>query len=140
MQTRSGQRTEILIRFSSTWWIYMFARGGILRALVNGFEDALAITGRNLLLLFLIYCGAKAGAFLASPNTVFPTWLEMAMFILQLAGLEGSLPGLARQAEALMAKQETKAAKKINEVVLSARMLMVASMAEGAFHSSTSVG
>jgi hypothetical protein len=128
------EQSETLIRFSNAWWAYLFFRLGILRALVNGVEDALAITGRFLLLAFLIYCGAEAGLLLSDPNFSFPGWLQMLMFCMQLAGLEGSIPGLARQADALRAQQDEQAAKNIERVMTSARAMTVLSIGEGALH------
>lgn len=125
---------EVIIRFSGGWWAYLVFRLGALRAFVNSVEDALAITGRFLLLVFLIYCGAKAGILLSAPNATFPAWLEMSMFILQLAGLEGSIPGLARQVDTLRARNDEDASKKVEGVMLSARIMTVLSIGEGALH------
>src|SRR6266516_4762929 len=125
---------EIIIRFTKAWWGYLLFRLGALRALVNGIEDALAIAGRFLLLVFLIYCGAKAGILLSDPTAVFPPLLEMSMFILQLAGLEGSIPGLARQADLLRERRADADAEKLERVMLSARIMTVLSIAEGALH------
>lgn len=107
-----SNETEVLIRYSQAWWIYMLTRGGILRAAVNGLEDTLAITGRTLLLVFLLYCGVKSGALLVKPDWTPDLWLEMGMFVLQLAGLEGSIPGLARHAEALRLKNDQEGGEK----------------------------
>ncbi|HEY7417514.1 MAG TPA: hypothetical protein VH593_20190, partial [Ktedonobacteraceae bacterium] len=133
-QQPHDEPTETIVRFSSAWWAYLFFRLGILRALVNGVEDALAITGRFLLLAFLIYCGAEAGLLLSDPNFSFPSWLQMLMFCMQLAGLEGSIPGLARQADTLRAQHDERTAKSVERVMLSARVMTVLSITEGALH------
>lgn len=125
---------DTIIRFSGAWWAYMIFKLGFLRAMVNGVEDALAITGRFLLLVFLMYCGAKAGLLLADPTASPPGWLEVVMFLLQLAGLEGSIPGLARQADALRARRDHDAAAKLDSVMVSARVMTVLAIAEGGAH------
>lgn len=129
-----SNETDTIIRFSGAWWAYMIFKLGFLRALVNGIEDALAITGRFLLLVFLMYCGAKAGLLLVQPDSAFPGWLEAAMFLLQLAGLEGSIPGLARQADTLRACNEHEAANRMDGVIIGARTMTVLAIAEGAAH------
>lgn len=134
IQSPREEQTETIVRFSNAWWTYIFFRLGLLRALVNGVEDALAITGRFLLLIFLIYCGAEAGLLLSDPTFTFPGWLQMTMFCMQLAGLEGSIPGLARQADTLRAQHDEGTAKKVEQVMLSARVMTVLSIAEGALH------
>ncbi|MBV9690345.1 MAG: hypothetical protein JO202_11635 [Ktedonobacteraceae bacterium] len=134
MRQEPSSEQETIIRFSSAWWGYLFCRLGLLRAVVNGVEDALAILGRFLLLVFLLYCGAQAGILLSDPTFSFPPWLEMTMFCLQLAGLEGSIPGLARQVEGLRSRNEQEAASKVEAVMLSARVMTVLSIGEGALH------
>jgi hypothetical protein len=58
----------------------------------------------------------------------------MSMFCLQLAGLEGSIPGLARQAGSLRRHNEEQGAKQVEAVMLSARVMTVLSIGEGALH------
>ncbi len=132
--TQSGNQRDIIIRFSSTWWVYMFARGGSLRGLVNGIEDVLAITGRILLLAFLVYSGIKSGALLVMPTFAFPMWMEMLMFGLQLLGLEGSLPGLSRHAETLRERGDQQGASKVRQVMKSARWMTFLTIGEGVLH------
>ena len=126
--------TDVIIRFSHAWWVYMFARGGILRVLVNGLEDMLAITGRTLLLVFLLYCGVKSGALLVNPKWTPDLWLEMGMFVLQLAGLEGSIPGLARHADILRGKGDQEGAKRVEGSMQSARVMTILTIGEGVLH------
>ncbi len=133
-QSQQAHDTEIIIRFSHAWWVYMFARGGILRAMVNGLEDTLAITGRTLLLIFLLYCGVKSGALLVKPDWSAPLWLEMGMFVLQLAGLEGSIPGLARHADRLRNEDDDESATKVDRVMMSARVMTILTIGEGVLH------
>lgn len=125
---------ELIIRFSHAWWVYMLARGGALRALVNGLEDVLAITGRTLLLVFLLYCGVKSGALLVNPKWTPDIWLEMSMFVLQLAGLEGSIPGLARHADILHSKADHKGAERVERTMKSARVMTILTIGEGVLH------
>lgn len=132
--TRKSDNTELIIRFSGTWWIYMVARGGALRAVVNGVEDILAVTGRTLLLIFLIYCGIKSGALLVTPDWHAPDWLEMLMFALQLTGLEGSIPGLARHADILRRTGDEEGAKKTERVMRAARWMTILAIGEGVLH------
>ncbi len=134
MTTQQTHDTEVIIRFSHTWWIYMFARGGMLRAMVNGLEDTLAITGRTLLLIFLLYCGVKSGALLVKPDWSPSIWLEMGMFVLQLAGLEGSIPGLARHADTLHRQGNHEEAKKVEKEMKSARIMTILTIGEGVLH------
>lgn len=126
--------TEIIIRFSHAWWVYMLARGGALRAMVNGLEDVLAITGRTLLLVFLLYCGVKSGALLVNPTWTPDLWLEMSMFVLQLAGLEGSIPGLARHADILRSNGNHKGATRVEGTMKSARIMTILTIGEGVLH------
>ncbi len=102
--------------------------------MVNGLEDTLAITGRTLLLIFLLYCGVKSGALLVKPDWSPTIWLEMGMFVLQLAGLEGSIPGLARHADALRTKNDDESAKKVEHAMTSARVMTILTIGEGVLH------
>lgn len=125
---------EILIQWSQDWWFYMVARGGFLRFLVNMLEDTLAITGRTLLLVFLLYCGVKSGAMLVAPTWKPDLWLEMTMFVMQLAGLEGSLPGLSRHAEELRTKGDEPGAVRVEHIMNSARIMTILTIGEGVLH------
>lgn len=128
------QEEKVIIRFSQAWWVYMFCQGGILRTMVNGLEDNLSITGRTLLLIFLLYCGVKSGAMFANPKWTPPIWLEMGMFVLQLAGLEGSVPGLARHALVLQGKGDEKSAQKVQGAMTSARVMSILTIGEGVLY------
>lgn len=128
-----ANETDPIVRFSGAWWAYSITRAGFLRAVVNSIEDSLAVSGRFLLLTYLFYLGAQVGALLIAPSFSWPLPLEMGMFVLQIAGLEGSIPGLARQAETLRTeKEDEKQAHKIERVMLSARLMTICAFGEGA--------
>lgn len=133
MQSTGEEQEEVIIRWSGKWWGYLVFHAGFWRALVNTIENTLAVSGRFFLLAYLGYCGAQVGAFLLMPNFTFPLPLEMGMFVLQIAGLEGSIPGLARQADILRPKDE-KAAKKLDQAILWSRIMTVSAFGEGAAH------
>ena len=137
MTQQQQQQGDVLIKWSGDYWKYMIINGGFLRILATGLEDTLAATGRSLLLIFLLYCGVKSGALLVAPNWKPELWLEMLMFLLQLGGLEGSIPGLSRRADELRAKNDEVSkvgAKKIDDITKAARLMTIAAVAEGVLH------
>ena len=125
--------TETLIRGSSRWWNYLFLRLGLLSIFVNTVEDALAIAGRFFLLSFLVYTAAKSLLLLQNPTLAMPVWLDATMAVLQLAGLEGSVPGLGRRAD-LLKDRDKEAAAKIGWVMGAAQFMTVLAFGEIALH------
>ena len=123
MTTTAPEEQEILVRGSAAYKDYMRHRAGWLKALVNGLEDYLAISGRSLLLIFLIYTTVKAGIALMHVNA--PIWLEVLMLSLQVAGVEGAVPGLARHKEVLTSQGRDKDARTIGRAINSTRTLAV---------------
>ncbi len=124
MATTPPQQEEIvLVRDSAEYKEYMWHQAGWLKALVNGLEDYLSISGRSLLLLFLIYTTIKAGMTIMHTDT--PVWLDIAMLTLQVAGLEGSVPGLTRVRETLLGQNRIQDARTIKRAIYSSRTLSV---------------
>lgn len=132
--SESSTRPEAIIRWSASWWIYSVLRGGTLRLLIGGLEDTLAISGRALLLVFLLYCGVKSGAALVAPNWQPAMWLEMLMFTLQMAGLEGSIPGLARRVGELKKANDESGAARLERIMSMARVMTILTILEGVLH------
>lgn len=122
MATPNEEQT-ILVRGSAEHREYMRHQAGWLKALVNGLEDYLSIAGRALLLLFLIYTTVKAGMTMMHVNA--PIWLEVIMLSLQVAGVEGAVPGLARHKEMLASQRRDKDAKTIGRAINSTRTLAI---------------
>ena len=123
MTTTATEEQEILVRGSAEYKDYMRHRAGWLKALVNGLEDYLAISGRSLLLIFLIYTTVKAGIAMMHVNA--PIWLEVLMLSLQVAGVEGAVLGLARHKEVLVSQGREKDARTIGRAINSTRTLAI---------------
>ena len=123
MIPNTTEEREILVRGSAEYQDYIRYRGGWLRGLVNTLEDYLSISGRALLLLFLIYTTVKAGMTLAHVST--PIWLDIVMLAFQVAGMEGSIPGLTRIREHFLSEKKMDEAKTIRKVIYSSRTLSV---------------
>src|SRR5215469_3583646 len=115
---------EILVRGSAAHREYMRHHFGWLKAIVNGIEDGLAISGRNLLLVFILYTTIKAGLTLSGHNV--PWWVDTIALAFQVCGLEGAIPGLSRLRETLLAKNQPGAgqdAETVRKAIQSARYL-----------------
>ena len=124
MPTNPPEEQIVLVRGSAEYKDYMRHQAGWLRALVNGLEDYLSIAGRALLLLFLIYTTVKAG--MTMMGVAAPIWLEVLMLSLQVAGVEGAVPGLARYKEVLQHQPgKEKDIKTIRNAIMSTRTLAV---------------
>ena len=121
--TTPTEDPTILVRGSAEHRDYLRHQAGWLKALVNGLEEYLSIAGRSLLLLFLIYTTVKAGITLMHVNA--PVWLEVLMLSLQVAGVEGAVPGLTRQQEVLSSQGREKDAKTIGRAINSTRTLAI---------------
>lgn len=121
--TTTQEEQQVLVRGSAEYREYMYHQAGWLKAVVNGLEDYLSISGRSLLLLFLIYTTIKAGMTIMHADT--PVWLDIIMLTLQVAGLEGSVPGLTRVREALLVQNRPADARTIKRAIYSSRTLSV---------------
>lgn len=128
------EKEPIIVRGSLEWWGYTVLRGGFFRLLVDGIEDTIAVLSRFLLLMFIVYCGLKAGLYLASPETKIDAWIEMVMFGMQIVGLEGSIPGLARYADQLRKQKDYEGAERVDQSMTAAHVMTVLAIAEGAAH------
>lgn len=125
---------QIIVRGTGEYWEYKLVHGGFLRVLANAIEGNLAACGRSLLLIFLTYCSLKTGALLVAPNWEPPMWLEMLMFGLQIAGLEGSIPALGRREDELRANNNEVGAQKIAVSMKGARWMTILAGVEGVLH------
>lgn len=115
---------ETLVRGSAQHKDYMKHQFGWLTGMVNGLEDGLAISGRSLLLIFILYTTVKAGLMVSHHNV--PWWLDTIMLAFQVCGLEGAIPGLSRLRETLLAKNTPAAhedAQTVSKAIKSARVL-----------------
>lgn len=124
MQQQIEEQEIILVRGSEEHREYIKHQAGWLKVIVNNVEDWLAISGRTLLLVFILYTTVKAGMTLVQRE--MPWWLDIVMLAFQVCGLEGSIPGLARLREALVAKNTPTAkedAETIKSAIHSARLL-----------------
>ena len=124
MATNPSDEQIILVRGSAAHKEYMRHHFGWLKDVVNGVEDGLSISGRNLLLIFILYTTIKAG--LTSTGRDMPWWLDTAMLAFQVCGLEGAIPGLSRLRETLLATPGDAAkedAETVRKAILSARWL-----------------
>lgn len=113
----------ILVRGSAEHKEYL-RQFGWLRNLVNGLEDGLAISGRSLLLIFILYTTVKAGLTLSGHDV--PWWIDTIALGFQVCGLEGAIPGLSRLRETLLAKNQPAAsqdAETVKKAIQSARLL-----------------
>src|SRR5258707_1073082 len=121
MATNAPEEEIVFVRGSAEHREYMHHQAGWLRALVNGFENYLSIAGRSLLLIFILYATIKGGMLAAGDNT--PGWLDIVMLGFQVAGLEGSIPGLTRLRETMLQFNRHDEAKSIKRAIYSSRTL-----------------
>lgn len=114
----------ILVRGSEEYNEYMRHQGGRVKAVVNGLEDFLSVSGRTLLLVFVLYTTVKGGMTVTGHQV--PWFIDIAMLAFQVCGLEGSIPGLSRFRETLLLKNTQAAtddAETIRKTIKSARTL-----------------
>lgn len=115
MQATSDEQ-EIIVRGSEAHKDYLRHQFGRIKDAVNSFETRIAVSGRAMLLIYVVYITVKAGVGGSLPTNV-PGWLSVAlavldivMLALQVLGLEGSVPGLRHLAEELEDKGKAKEA------------------------------
>lgn len=114
----------ILVRGSEEYNEYMRHQGGRAKAVVNGIEDFLSVSGRTLLLVFVLYTTIKGGMTITGHQ--IPWFIDIVMLAFQVCGLEGSIPGLSRFRETLLLKNTQAAtadAETIRKTITSARTL-----------------
>lgn len=128
------QEDRYLVRGSGEWFLYMIPQLGIFRVIVSTVMDFLAICGPLFLLIYIGYCGVKTAVWIDHPSETFPQTLEILMFCLQLGGLEGSIPGLARRETALREQEKNKQADRVLRTRKSARWMTILAVGEGALH------
>ncbi len=112
------------MRGSEEYNEYMRHQGGRVKAVVNGIEDFLSVSGRTLLLVFVLYTTVKGGMTVTGHQV--PWFIDIAMLAFQVCGLEGSIPGLIRFRETLLLKNTqvaTEDAETIRNTIKSARIL-----------------
>lgn len=114
----------VLVRGSEEYHEYMRHQGGRAKAVVNGIEDFLSVSGRTLLLVFVLYTTVKGGMTVTGHQV--PWFIDILMLAFQVCGLEGSIPGLSRFRESLLLKNTQAAtddAETIRKTIKSARTL-----------------
>ncbi len=114
----------ILVRGSEEYNEYMRHQGGRIKAVVNGIEDFLSVSGRTLLLVFVLYTTVKGGMTVTGHQV--PWMIDILMLAFKVCGLEGSIPGLSRFRENMLLKNTQAAtddAETIRKTITSARTL-----------------
>lgn len=113
------EEQEILVRGSEEHKDYLKHQFGRIKDAVNSFETRIAVAGRAMLLVYVVYITVKAGIGNALPTNL-PTGVNIALLVLdilmlalQVLGLEGSVPGLNHLADELEDKGKTKEASKV---------------------------
>lgn len=113
---KTEQEQKIIVRGSAEHKDYLRYQFGRIKETVNGFETRIAVSGRAMLLIYVVYITVKAGVVSSLPANLPPyvstglLVLDIAMLALQVLGLEGSVPGLRHLAEELEDKGKTKEA------------------------------
>jgi hypothetical protein len=122
--TQQQEEQMVLVRGSAEYQEYMRHQGGRIKAVVNGIEDFLSVSGRTLLLVFVLYTTVKGGMTVTGHQV--PWFIDILMLGFQVCGLEGSIPGLSRFRESLLLKNTQVAkddAETIRKTIKSARTL-----------------
>lgn len=115
---------EVLVRGTAPYKSYLWFKHGWIKAIVNYAEEYLSITGRLMLLSYIIYIAVQAGMenFL---HLRTPPLLDIVMLAIQVAGLEGSIPGLIHTAEDLEERGKTESAKTVRKSARNAQYLAI---------------
>lgn len=131
MQTPADER-EVLIRGSEEHKEYLRYHYGWIKERVSGIEAHLAVTGRIMLLVYIAYITVMATIAPTLPAQK-PPWeaavlflLDVFMSLLQVLGLEGSVPGLIHLADELDSKERHKEADKVRFAATTAQVLVAA--------------
>lgn len=125
------EEEPILVRGSAEHKEYLKHQFGTIKTWVNAFETRIAVAGRAMLLIYVIYITVKAGAGAALPQGI-PALdagllvLDIFMLALQVLGLEGSVPGLTHLADDLESKGKTKEADSVRRAAGTAQFLIAA--------------
>lgn len=130
--TTNTEEQEILVRGSAEHKDYLRHQFGRIKEVVNSFETRIAVAGRAMLLIYVVYITVKAGIGGSLPANM-PPWantalqiLDIVMLALQVLGLEGSVPGLRHLAEELEDKGKKKEAQTVRRASNIAQWLLVA--------------
>jgi hypothetical protein len=123
MQTTLDDQ-EVLVRGSEEHKSYLWFKHGWIKAIVNYLEEYLSITGRLMLLAYIVYIAVQAGMqnFL---HVSTPPLLDIVMLAIQVAGLEGSIPGLIHTAEDLDERGKIESAKTVRRSARNAQYLAI---------------
>lgn len=112
----TGEEQDVIVRGSEKHKDYLRYQFGRIKGAVNGFETRIAVSGRVMLLVYVVYITVKAGVGSSLPADM-PAWvnvslviLDVLMLALQVLGLEGSVPGLRHLAEELEDKGKAREA------------------------------
>lgn len=115
MQPTLNEQEEIIVRDSPEYLEYLEHRHGWHIEQVKKLETQLAIWGRPLLLIYIVYTVVKASIIHALPLEIPAVkytllGIEAFMLVLQVLGLEGGMPGLVHLIDEMEARGKTKEA------------------------------
>lgn len=111
----------VIVRGTPEYRDYLIHQHGWVKGVVNWCEETMAITGRLMLLAYIVYITVKAGSSWDAPLP-----LDVFMLALQVLGLEGSVPGLIHLSERLESEGKTKSANMVRRSATIAQFLVVA--------------
>lgn len=127
---QAQEEQVIIVRGSEEHKDYLKHQFGRIKDTVNSFETRIAVAGRALLLVYVVYITVKAATASALPRDMAP-WLTSGLLILdivmqalQVLGLEGSVPGLTHLAGELEDKGKTKEARTVRLASNTAQWLL----------------
>lgn len=131
MQTTIEEQ-KVIVRGSEEHKDYLRHRFGRIKEAVNGFETRVAVAGRTMLLIYVVYITVRAGSEQAMPKNPSPALqtglllLDIFMLALQVLGLEGSVPGLLHLADELDVQGKKSEARTVRRSSSVAQWLLVA--------------
>jgi hypothetical protein len=127
---QAQEEQVIIVRGSEEHKDYLKHQFGHIKDTVNSFETRIAVAGRALLLVYVVYITVKAAVSSSLPHDMAP-WLTAALLLLdivmqalQVLGLEGSVPGLTHLAGELEDKGKTKEARTVRLASNTAQWLL----------------
>ncbi len=125
-----SEEQVIIVRGSEEHKDYLKHQFGRIKDTVNSFETRIAVAGRALLLVYVVYITVKAAVSSSLPHNMAP-WLTAALLLLdivmqalQVLGLEGSVPGLTHLAGELEDKGKHKEARTVRLAANTAQWLL----------------
>lgn len=120
---------EVLVRGTSEYKSYLWYKLGWIKAIVNYAEEALSTTGRLMLLSYIVYIAVQAGMESIMHQST-PPLLDIIMLALQVAGLEGSIPGLIHTAEDLADRGKVESSRMVRGAANTAQWLAIATIGD----------